>query len=86
MSKELYLGLAAVLAIYIMYAKRTEGWRPFAWYGYPGVKPGQVGYQARGNWCGVQPATRTVGKPLPIIPPIGCNRPASKGIAKRGKK
>ena len=51
-----------------------EGWRPFAWYGYPGSKKGSLGYQARGDWCGVDKATRTVGKPLPLIAPSGCGR------------
>jgi hypothetical protein len=50
-----------------------EGWQPFAWYGYPGEKPGSVGYQARGDWCGIQRATTgPVPKPLPLIAPRRC--------------
>jgi|Laugresbdmm110sd_1035091.scaffolds.fasta_scaffold73284_2 hypothetical protein len=69
-SKELVIGVAVVLAAFaIMSVNKTEGWRPFAWYGYPGTKKGTLGYQARGDWCGVDPATRRVDKPLPLIAP-----------------
>jgi hypothetical protein len=55
-----------------------EGWRPFAWYGYPGVKPGQMGYQARGDWCGIVPGTTTQDKPLPLVPFKACSRNQQK--------
>lgn len=73
-SKELVISVGAILAAFVLInsVKTREGWRPFAWYGYPGVSKGQVGYQARGDWCGVDPATRTVDPPLPIIAPRGC--------------
>lgn len=67
-----FLLIAAVLAIAVVVSPTTEGWRPFAWYGYPGKEPGTVGYQARGDWCGVVPATRKPGEPLPIVPPEKC--------------
>jgi len=54
--------LIAAIAVLIIWKQSKEGWRPFAWYGYPGETPGSVGYQARGDWCGVDPATRTMGK------------------------
>ena len=79
-SKDLLIGFALVLAFFLMKSKSgKEGWRPFAWYGYPGTKPGTLGYQARGNWCGVDPATRTVDKPLPLVPPMSCGRKACGG-------
>ena len=63
-SKELVIGIAVVLAAFAIMSvnAKKEGWRPFAWYGYPG-------YQARGDWTGVDPATRRVDKPLPLIAP-----------------
>ena len=52
-----------------------EGWRPFAWYGYPGVKSGDNGgYQARGDWCGIVPSTTSQDKPLPLIPFKACGK------------
>ena len=56
-----------VIAFAIMYTGQKEGWRPFAWYGYSG-------YQARGDWCGVDPATTKIDKPLPLIPAEVCTR------------
>jgi hypothetical protein len=89
-SKELVIGITVVLAAFAIMSVKIEGfrsksglgpsyqvregWRPFAWYGYPGTKKGSLGYQARGDWCGVDKATRTVGKPLPLIAPSGCGR------------
>lgn len=66
-SRATLLSVAIVLAaFFIMTTDAKEGWRPFAWYGYPGETPGSVGYQARGDWCGVDKATRKVDAPLPL--------------------
>jgi len=64
--------ITAVIASLLLY-RFQESWRPFAWYGYPGTRKGSVGYQARGDWCGVTPATRTVDKPIPLIAPENCH-------------
>lgn len=70
-----YLILVAILAVIALRSSTTEGWRPFAWYGYPGTSgAGSVGYQARGDWCGIVPATRTVDKPIPLIPAEKCGK------------
>ena len=75
MSKEIVIGTLFVLAVFmIMTSPAKEGWQPFAWFGYPGTAPGTVGYQARGDWCGIDPATRTSDKPLPLIAPRPCAR------------
>jgi hypothetical protein len=58
--------LVVLAAFFVMTTNAKEGWRPFAWYGYPGTTKGSVGYQARGDWCGVDPATRKVDPPLPL--------------------
>jgi len=56
------LFLVAIVAVLLLWKASKEGWRPFAWYGYPGDTPGSVGYQARGDWCGIVPSTTTVEK------------------------
>lgn len=64
----------ALLALFLN-TRGKEGWRPFAWYGYPGVKAGDNGgYQARGDWCGIVPATTTQDNPLPLIPFKACGK------------
>jgi hypothetical protein len=72
-SKEIIIGIAAVLVAFMLVTSEvgptSEGFRPFAWYGYPGASVKTVGYQSRGDWCGIEPATRTVDAPLPIIAP-----------------
>lgn len=68
-----------VIAALLLYRGHSESWRPFAWYGYPGTTKGTVGYQARGSWCGVIPATTTVDPPIPLIPPEKCNKKWCKG-------
>jgi hypothetical protein len=70
--------LLAVLAVFINSRACKEGWRPFAWYGYPGVKSGEMGYQARGDWCGIIPGTTTQDKPLPLVPFKPCSRQQTK--------
>jgi len=66
----IFLIMSVIVAL-VLY--RQESWRPFAWYGYPGTTKGTVGYQARGDWCGIEPATRKVDKPIPLIPPEKCH-------------
>lgn len=71
----IYLILVAILAVAALRSSTKEGWRPFAWYGYPGTGgSGTVGYQARGDWCGVVPSTREVEKPIPLIPGEKCHK------------
>lgn len=70
--------IALALLAFLIVKGGSEGWRPYAWYGYPGTKPGTVGYQARGDWCGIVPATIKVDKPLPLIAPAVCNRRRGK--------
>lgn len=73
-TQTIYILLAVVIIAYLMYNRSTmEGWRPFAWYGYPGETSGSVGYQARGDWCGIVPSTTQVDPSLPLIPPDECN-------------
>ena len=54
------------LLIIFLWTQSAENWRPFAWYGYPGDTPGSVGYQARGEWCGVVKATRDDQEIMPL--------------------
>ena len=70
--------LFVLAALLINCSCGKEGWRPFAWYGYPGVKSGEMGYQARGDWCGVVPGTTTQDKPLPLVPFKACSRQQRK--------
>jgi hypothetical protein len=65
------LVLFAIAAFFVLRGNK-EGWAPFAWYGYPGPTAGTVGYQAGGNWCGVDSATRDAPKPIPIVPAQAC--------------
>lgn len=69
----LYIFLIMAVIVALLMYRLQETWRPFAWYGYPGERKGTVGYQARGDWCGVIPATRTVDKAIPLIPPEKCH-------------
>ena len=61
----MYIFLLMFIAVFLI-LRQKEGWRPFAWYGYPGTDVGTVGYQARGDWCGIVPATRQVDPPIPL--------------------